>query len=41
MALYQGRPVYLCWLLGEDDIAHYHELDAGFAGRRPLPEDLR
>jgi hypothetical protein len=32
-----GRPVYLCWQLGERRVEHWHELDAGFAGRRPLP----
>jgi hypothetical protein len=26
----------LCWLLGEDEVAHWHELDAGFAGRKSL-----
>jgi hypothetical protein len=31
-----GRPVYLCWRLGESSIQHWHELDAGFAGRQPL-----
>lgn len=31
-----GRDVYLCWLLGEDEVGHWHELDAGFAGRRSL-----
>jgi hypothetical protein len=31
-----GRAVYLCWRLGEDVIRYWHELDAGFAGRRPL-----
>jgi hypothetical protein len=31
-----GRPVYLCWRLGEPEVAHWHERDAGFAGRRPL-----
>lgn len=31
-----GRPIYLCWRLGEDAVAFWHELDAGFAGRRPL-----
>ncbi len=31
-----GRDVYLCWKLGEPDIRWWHELDAGFAGRRPL-----
>ena len=31
-----GRPVYLCWRLGEDRVAHWHERDTGFAGRQPL-----
>jgi len=31
-----GREVYLCWKLGEEHIAHWHELDTGFAGRQPL-----
>lgn len=31
-----GRVVYLCWRLGEDDIAWWHELDTGFGGRQPL-----
>jgi len=30
------RLVWLCWRYGEDRIAYYHELDAGFAGRKPL-----
>jgi hypothetical protein len=34
-----GRTVYLCWKLGEERITHYHDLDGGFAGRKPLPED--
>ena len=32
----QGRIVYLCWRLGEPRIGWWHELDTGFAGRRPL-----
>jgi hypothetical protein len=31
-----GRRVFLCWKLGEDRVAWYHEEDSGFAGRRPL-----
>jgi hypothetical protein len=31
-----GREVYLCWVDGEPEIAYWHELDAGFAGRQPL-----
>jgi hypothetical protein len=35
-SLMDGREVYLCWLLGEDEIGHWHEIDAGFAGRQSL-----
>jgi hypothetical protein len=35
-ALRDGREVYLCWIDGEDDIAFWHDLDAGYAGREPL-----
>jgi len=31
-----GREIYLCWKLGEDTIAWWHELDTGFGARRPL-----
>jgi hypothetical protein len=37
-ALASGRPIWLCWKLGEDEIAFWHELDAGIAGRKPLIE---
>ena len=33
-----GREVYLCWRLGEDEVAFWHELDAGFQGRQSLLE---
>lgn len=33
-----GRDIYLCWHAGEEEIGHWHEIDAGFAGRRPLLE---
>jgi hypothetical protein len=29
--------VLLCWKLGEDEIAYWHGVDEGFAGRKPLP----
>lgn len=35
-ALREGREVYLCWIDGEPDIAFWHELDAGYAGRQEL-----
>jgi hypothetical protein len=31
-----GRRIYLCWRLGEDHVTHWHDLDTGFAGRKPL-----
>jgi hypothetical protein len=33
-----GREVYLCWRHGEAEVEHWHELDAGFAGRQHLME---
>jgi hypothetical protein len=33
-----GRVVYLCWLFGEERIAWWHDIHAGFAGRQPLEE---
>lgn len=39
-ALYQGRLVCLCWLRGEDAITHWHERDAGFAGRQPITPEF-
>ncbi|HKP19504.1 MAG TPA: DUF2203 domain-containing protein [Gaiellaceae bacterium] len=31
-----GEDVLLCWRLGEDEIAYWHGLEDGFAGRQPL-----
>ena len=38
-ALRRGETVLLCWWLGEDEIRHWHRVEDGFAGRRPLPLD--
>jgi hypothetical protein len=38
-ALRHGETVLLCWQLGEDEIAWWHRVEDGFAGRRPLPLD--
>ena len=35
---HQGRDVYLCWKLGEGKIGFWHELQTGFAGRKPVTE---
>lgn len=37
-ALIAGREVYLCWRYDEPRVAHWHDLDAGFAGRQPLSD---
>ena len=33
---FEGRWVYLCWRRGEPRISQWHEVNAGFAGRRPI-----
>jgi hypothetical protein len=38
-ALRRGETVLLCWQLGEEEIAWWHRVEDGFAGRRPLPLD--
>ncbi len=36
LSLRDGQEIYLCWRLGEERIAFWHDLDTGFAGRQPL-----
>jgi hypothetical protein len=36
LAKREGSDVLLCWKLGEDEITHWHGLEEGFAGRKPL-----
>jgi hypothetical protein len=35
-----GRWVYLCWRLGEEEVGAWHELEEGFSGRKPLTKEL-
>jgi hypothetical protein len=35
-----GRPMLLCWQLGEPSVQFWHDVDAGFAGRQPLSPTL-
>jgi len=36
-----SRPIFLCWRLGEPEVAFWHEIHAGYAGRQPLiPESV-
>ena len=35
------RLIFLCWQLGEPEVAHWHTLEGGFSGRQPLhPSEL-
>ena len=36
-----GEIVFLCWRYGEDRVEHWHRIEDGFAGRKPLldPEE--
>lgn len=39
---YEGRWVYLCWERGDPELDHWHEVDGGYRGRRPItPEHVR
>jgi len=35
-----GRTILLCWKLGEKSITHWHGLEEGFAGRKPIDERI-
>ena len=37
-ALVSGRPVWLCWRLGEPATEHWHPADSGFKDRQPVDE---
>ncbi len=32
----EGREVYLCWRMPEKEILFWHDLNTGFAGRKPI-----
>jgi hypothetical protein len=32
----EGRPVFLCWRVEEDEVGHWHDRDSGYMGRKPL-----
>jgi hypothetical protein len=36
-----GRPILLCWRLGEPEVGFWHDVESGYAGRQPLiPESV-
>jgi len=36
-----GTLVWLCWKYGEEAVTHYHGLDEGFSGRKPIESTMR
>lgn len=35
-----GQIILLCWKLGENAITHWHGMEEGFAGRKPINERI-
>jgi hypothetical protein len=35
-----GQSILLCWKLGEKSITHWHGVQEGFAGRKPIDERI-
>jgi hypothetical protein len=35
-AVLDDEPVFLCWQFGEPAVTHWHALDEGFSGRKPV-----
>jgi hypothetical protein len=38
--LLRGQEVYLCWKLGEPEIAFWHGIEEGYRGRKPIDQDF-
>lgn len=38
LAIRRGREVYLCWRHGEEELAFWHDINAGYRGRQPIDE---
>ncbi len=36
-AIIDGQEVMLCWRSDESEIKFYHDVDEGYAGRKPIP----
>jgi hypothetical protein len=35
-SLKEGKEIFLCWEMSEEDIGYWHDLETGFAGREPI-----
>ncbi len=40
LSLRNDEPILLCWRLGEERITHWHPVDGGFEGRRPVDDSI-
>lgn len=38
LSFHKNRYIWLCWKEDEETIMYWHELDEGFAGRKPIEE---
>jgi hypothetical protein len=38
-AIIDSKEVFLCWRSDEDEILYYHDMEAGFAGRKLIPPE--
>lgn len=36
----EGQTILLCWRLGEKSITHWHGMEEGFAGRKPIDDRI-
>jgi hypothetical protein len=36
LSIDKDREIFLCWQYGEEDLAFWHEIEAGFNGRQPI-----
>jgi hypothetical protein len=35
-----GRTILLCWKFGEEKITHWHSVEEGYAGRKPIDQSI-
>lgn len=38
-SIIDDKEVFLCWRSDEDDVLYYHDIQAGYAGRKPIPPE--
>ncbi len=36
----RGEDILLCWRFGEKTVGYWHSVDSGFAGRRPIDDEI-